>query len=119
MFLKDAEQQILIARINQDRDDAEDLNRKNSVYPVFSTFKPTNSKRVVASATCLIGGGVGGITPSTASMLEESPNYTVSHIRCSSRKGVVLIMSFRTGIWTTFAISMVSIFMIIITDIYL
>ncbi|GKT74202.1 major facilitator superfamily transporter [Colletotrichum tofieldiae] len=77
MFLKDAEQQILITRIDQDRDGAEDLNRKNSVYPVFSTFKPTNSKRVVASATCLIGGGVGGITPSTAFMLEESPNYTV------------------------------------------
>ncbi|KAJ3963096.1 hypothetical protein N0V92_000075 [Colletotrichum tropicale] len=72
--------------------------------PGVLTFQANNitshSKRAVASATCLIGGGVGGIIASTAFMAKESPHYT-------------------TGIWTTFAISMVSILMIIIMDIHL
>ncbi|KAJ0303781.1 hypothetical protein COL516b_006218 [Colletotrichum fioriniae] len=72
--------------------------------PGVLTFQANNitshSKRAVSSATCLIGGGLGGIIASTAFMSKESPHYT-------------------TGIWTTFAISMVSITMIIIMDIYL
>ncbi|KAI8293016.1 putative transporter [Colletotrichum sp. SAR 10_98] len=72
--------------------------------PGVLTFQANNitshSKRAVASATCLIGGGVGGIIASTAFMAKESPHYT-------------------TGIWATFAISMVSILMIIIMDIHL
>ncbi|KAF6816306.1 hypothetical protein CPLU01_13902 [Colletotrichum plurivorum] len=59
--------------------------------PGVLTFQANNitshSKRAVASATCLIGGGVGGIIASTAFMSQESPHYT-------------------TGVWTTFAISM-------------
>ncbi|KAF9872479.1 hypothetical protein CkaCkLH20_09976 [Colletotrichum karsti] len=72
--------------------------------PGVLTFQANNitshSKRAVASATCLIGGGVGGIIASTAFMSKESPHYT-------------------TGIWTTFAISMVSIVMIVIMDVHL
>ncbi|KAK1676397.1 major facilitator superfamily domain-containing protein [Colletotrichum godetiae] len=72
--------------------------------PGVLTFQANNitshSKRAVSSATCLIGGGLGGIIASTAFMSKESPHYT-------------------TGIWTTFAISMASITMIIIMDIYL
>ncbi|WYZ44603.1 hypothetical protein EsH8_VII_001039 [Colletotrichum jinshuiense] len=72
--------------------------------PGVLTFQANNitshSKRAVASATCLIGGGVGGIIASTAFMSKESPHYT-------------------TGIWTTFVISMVSILMIVIMDIHL
>ncbi|KXH60980.1 hypothetical protein CSAL01_10198 [Colletotrichum salicis] len=60
----------------------------------------SHSKRAVSSATCLIGGGLGGVIASTAFMSKESPHYT-------------------TGIWTTFAISVASITMIIIMDIYL
>ncbi|KAI3548104.1 hypothetical protein CSPX01_03271 [Colletotrichum filicis] len=59
--------------------------------PGVLTFQANNitshSKRAVSSATCLIGGGLGGIIASTAFMSKESPHYT-------------------TGIWTTFAISM-------------
>jgi hypothetical protein len=38
----------------------------------------THSKRAVASATCLIGGGVGGVIASSAFKSSESPQYTVS-----------------------------------------
>lgn len=51
--------------------------------PGVLTFQANNitshSKRAVASATCLIGGGVGGIIASTAFMAKESPHYTVSN----------------------------------------
>ncbi|EEY17427.1 conserved hypothetical protein [Verticillium alfalfae VaMs.102] len=71
--------------------------------PGVLTFQANNitshSKRAVASATCLIGGGVGGIISSVAFMAKESPHYT-------------------TGVWTTFGISMTSICMIIIMDLY-
>ncbi|KAH6889799.1 major facilitator superfamily domain-containing protein [Thelonectria olida] len=72
--------------------------------PGVLTFQANNitshSKRAVASATCLIGSGIGGIIAGTAYMSAESPHYT-------------------TGIWTTFSISMVSIAIIIATDLYL
>ncbi|KAF7553561.1 hypothetical protein G7Z17_g3528 [Cylindrodendrum hubeiense] len=72
--------------------------------PGVLTFQANNitshSKRAVASATCLIGGGIGGIIAGTAFKATESPHYT-------------------TGIWTTFAISMVSIVIIGLTDLHL
>ncbi|KAL3456990.1 major facilitator superfamily domain-containing protein [Aspergillus heterothallicus] len=72
--------------------------------PGVLTFQANNitshSKRAVASATCLIGGGVGGIIASVAFVSSESPGYT-------------------TGIWVTFAISMLSIALTIILDLYL
>ncbi|KAH6685013.1 major facilitator superfamily domain-containing protein [Plectosphaerella plurivora] len=71
--------------------------------PGVLTFQANNitshSKRAVASATCLIGGGVGGIISSVAFMAKESPHYT-------------------TGVWVTFGISMTSICMIAIMDVY-
>ncbi|KAL4926417.1 major facilitator superfamily domain-containing protein [Aspergillus undulatus] len=60
----------------------------------------SHSKRAVASATCLIGGGLGGIIASVTFKSEESPYYT-------------------TGIWVTFAVSIVSIVMILFMDVYL
>ncbi|KAK7415768.1 hypothetical protein QQX98_005681 [Neonectria punicea] len=72
--------------------------------PGVLTFQANNitshSKRAVASATCLIGSGIGGIIAGTAYKAAESPHYT-------------------TGIWTTFVISMVSIVIIILTDLHL
>ncbi|KAK7211756.1 hypothetical protein V2G26_018934 [Clonostachys chloroleuca] len=72
--------------------------------PGVLTFQANNimshSKRAVGTATCLIGGGVGGIIASSVFIAKESPHYT-------------------TGIWVTFAISMVSVSMITILDIYL
>ncbi|KAH7141912.1 major facilitator superfamily domain-containing protein [Dactylonectria macrodidyma] len=72
--------------------------------PGVLTFQANNitshSKRAVASATCLIGGGLGGIVASVAFTAKESPGY-------------------KTGIWTTFGISMVSISLICMTDFYL
>ncbi|PLB53868.1 MFS general substrate transporter [Aspergillus steynii IBT 23096] len=59
----------------------------------------SHSKRAVASATCLIGGGLGGIIASVAFKSDESPYYT-------------------TGIWVTFAITMVSIVMTLGLDFY-
>ncbi|KAI9373442.1 major facilitator superfamily domain-containing protein [Aspergillus egyptiacus] len=59
----------------------------------------THSKRSVASATCLIGGGLGGIIASVAFKSDESPYYT-------------------TGIWVTFGISMVSIVLNCTMDFY-
>ncbi|KAL5361542.1 major facilitator superfamily domain-containing protein [Aspergillus floccosus] len=59
----------------------------------------SHSKRGVASATCLIGGGLGGIIASVAFKSSESPQYT-------------------TGIWVTFGISIVSIIMTAIMDVY-
>ncbi|KAL4940432.1 hypothetical protein BDV06DRAFT_230316 [Aspergillus oleicola] len=59
----------------------------------------SHSKRAVASATCLIGGGLGGIIASVTFKSEESPYYT-------------------TGIWVTFAISIVSVVMTVIMDVY-
>lgn len=69
--------------------------------PGVLTFQANNitshSKRAVASATCIIGGGIGGIAASVAFKSSESPGY-------------------QTGIWTTFAVSMVSIALILIMD---
>ena len=71
--------------------------------PGILTFQANNitqhSKRAVASATCIIGGGVGGIIASVAFKSSESPAYT-------------------TGIWVTFAMSMVSITCIAIMDLH-
>ncbi|KAL0937141.1 uncharacterized protein CTRU02_206872 [Colletotrichum truncatum] len=69
--------------------------------PGILTFQANNitshSKRAVASATCVIGGEIGGIVASCAFVASESPHYT-------------------TGVWVTFALSMTSIIMIIILD---
>lgn len=69
--------------------------------PGVLTFQANNitshSKRAVASATCIIGGGIGGIAASVAFKSSESPSY-------------------ETGIWTTFGVSMVSIALIGIMD---
>ncbi|KAM0544185.1 hypothetical protein ACHAPJ_011936 [Fusarium lateritium] len=59
----------------------------------------SHSKRAVASATCLIGGGMGGIIASVVFMAKESPRYT-------------------TGVWVTFAMSMTSVALIVILDLY-
>ncbi|KXJ87239.1 retrograde regulation protein 2 [Microdochium bolleyi] len=72
--------------------------------PGVLTFQANNitshSKRAVASATCLIGGGLGGIIASLAFKSSESPKYT-------------------TGIFTTLGISLTSITLIIILDLHL
>ncbi|CRL17847.1 unnamed protein product [Penicillium camemberti] len=57
----------------------------------------SHSKRGVASATCLIGGGLGGIIASVSFKSDESPHYT-------------------TGIWVTFGITMVSICLTLMMD---
>ncbi|KAJ6138362.1 Major facilitator superfamily domain general substrate transporter [Penicillium samsonianum] len=57
----------------------------------------SHSKRGVASATCLIGGGLGGIIASVTFKSDESPHYT-------------------TGIWVTFGITMVSICLTLMMD---
>ncbi|OQD72209.1 hypothetical protein PENPOL_c001G10359 [Penicillium polonicum] len=57
----------------------------------------SHSKRGVASATCLIGGGLGGIIASITFKSDESPHYT-------------------TGIWVTFGITMVSICLTLMMD---
>ncbi|KAK2779892.1 hypothetical protein FQN53_001250 [Emmonsiellopsis sp. PD_33] len=71
--------------------------------PGVLTFQANNitshSKRSVASATCIIGGGLGGIFASIAFKSSESPKYT-------------------TGIWVTFAVSIASIILILIMDVY-
>jgi MFS family permease len=71
--------------------------------PGVLTFQANNitqhSKRAVASATCIVGGGLGGILASVAFKASESPDYT-------------------TGIWVTFGMSMVSIVCIIIMDLH-
>lgn len=71
--------------------------------PGVLTFQANNitqhSKRAVASATCIIGGGVGGIAASVAFKSNESPDYP-------------------TGIWVTFAMSMLSILLIGIMDLH-
>ncbi|RDW58993.1 uncharacterized protein DSM5745_11199 [Aspergillus mulundensis] len=59
----------------------------------------SHSKRAVASATCLIGGGLGGIIASVSFKSSESPYYT-------------------TGIWVTFGITMISICMNVMMDFY-
>ncbi|KAL2817480.1 major facilitator superfamily domain-containing protein [Aspergillus cavernicola] len=59
----------------------------------------SHSKRAVASATCLIGGGLGGIIASVSFKSSESPDYP-------------------TGIWVTFGISIASIVLTMIMDIY-
>lgn len=59
----------------------------------------SHSKRGVASATCLIGGGLGGIIASVTFKSDESPHYT-------------------TGIWVTFGITMVSICLTLMMDIH-
>ncbi|PGH10718.1 hypothetical protein AJ79_05309 [Helicocarpus griseus UAMH5409] len=71
--------------------------------PGVLTFQANNitsySKRSVGSATCIIGGGLGGIFASVAFKSNESPEYT-------------------TGIWVTFAVSIVSIILIFVMDFY-
>ncbi|KAJ5773402.1 hypothetical protein N7457_008298 [Penicillium paradoxum] len=57
----------------------------------------SRSKRGVASATCLIGGGLGGIIASITFKSDESPHYT-------------------TGIWVTFGVTMASIALIMMMD---
>lgn len=59
----------------------------------------SHSKRAVASATCLIGGGVGGIIASVTFKSDESPYYT-------------------TGIWVTFGVTMISVLMTAMMDLY-
>ena len=59
----------------------------------------SHSKRAVASATCLIGGGLGGIVASVSFKSSESPTYT-------------------TGIWVTFGVTMASVCMTVIMDVY-
>jgi hypothetical protein len=89
--------------------------------PLILTFQANNitshSKRAVASATILAGGGIGGILSGTVFMSSESPHYTV----CVP--GVFLTDSAnketKTGVWFTFACSIVSICLIIILDVYL
>ena len=41
----------------------------------------SHSKRAVASATCIIGGGIGGIIAGVAFKSSESPKYTVSRVQ--------------------------------------
>ncbi|KAI6361176.1 hypothetical protein MCOR25_006547 [Pyricularia grisea] len=71
--------------------------------PGILTFQANNiishSKRAVASATCMIGGGVGGIIASVAFVSKQSPRYL-------------------SGVWTTVALSLASILLIIIMDVY-
>lgn len=61
--------------------------------PGVLTFQANNitshSKRAVASATCLIGGGLGGIVASLAFKSSESPRYTVRHV--TSRHGGIIL----------------------------
>ncbi|KAJ5579324.1 hypothetical protein N7450_008191 [Penicillium hetheringtonii] len=71
--------------------------------PGVLTFQANNiishSKRAVASAICIIGGGVGGIVASCAFVASENPSYP-------------------TGVWVTFALSMTSVVLIIVLDLY-
>lgn len=61
---------------------------QQSCVPAVLTFQSNNitshSKRAVSSATCIIGGGVGGIIASVAFMSKESPHYTVSALNPTS-----------------------------------
>ncbi|KAL4887416.1 major facilitator superfamily domain-containing protein [Aspergillus karnatakaensis] len=72
--------------------------------PGVLTFQANNitshSKRAVASAVCMMGGGLGGIIAGCAFISSESPSYP-------------------TGVWVTFALSMTSIAMIVGMDLYL
>lgn len=43
----------------------------------FQANITSHSKRAVASATCLIGGGIGGVIASVVFMARENPHYTV------------------------------------------
>ena len=51
--------------------------------PGVLTYQANNitqhSKRAVATATCIIGGGIGGIIASVAYMAKEKPKYQVSN----------------------------------------
>ncbi|OCL01879.1 MFS general substrate transporter [Glonium stellatum] len=71
--------------------------------PGVLTFQANNivshSKRAVSSATCIIGGGVGGVLASVCFKSSESPKYT-------------------TGVFTTLAVSILSMACIAIMDIY-
>lgn len=53
------------------------------------TFQANNitqhSKRAIASATCLIGGGLGGIIAGVAFISSERPTYRVSDTRVLPR----------------------------------
>jgi len=85
----------------------------------------SQSKRSVASATCIIGGGVGGILASVAFKSNESPTYTVS-----ARIPLTLAPSYtklhrsarltyhKTGVFTTLACSIVSVILISIMTVY-
>ncbi|KAG4425578.1 hypothetical protein IFR04_001275 [Cadophora malorum] len=71
--------------------------------PGVITFQANNitshSKRAVAAATCMMGGGLGGIFASVAFKQTESPKYT-------------------TGIFVTLATSLTSIILVCIMDFY-
>jgi hypothetical protein len=64
----------------------------------------------------MMGGGVGGIVASCAFVARESPSYTVSILY--DFRGMILLTR-QTGVWVTFALSMSSVAMIVILDIYL
>ncbi|VUC20131.1 unnamed protein product [Clonostachys rosea] len=67
----------------------------------FQAYNITShSKRAVSAATCMMGGGFGGIIPRVAFIVSESPHYI-------------------TGIRTTFALSIASTTAIMITDLHL
>ncbi|OAL46786.1 retrograde regulation protein 2 [Pyrenochaeta sp. DS3sAY3a] len=72
--------------------------------PGVLTFQANNitqhSKRAIASATCLIGGGLGGIIAGVAFIAKERPTY-------------------RTGVFTTLGFSIASILLIVVLDIHL
>ncbi|EHY57969.1 putative transporter [Exophiala dermatitidis] len=71
--------------------------------PGVLTYQANNitrrSKRAVATATCMMGGGLGGIISGVAFKSSESPRY-------------------QTGIWTTLAMSIVSVILICIMSLH-
>ncbi|KAL6245207.1 hypothetical protein RBB50_007982 [Rhinocladiella similis] len=76
---------------------------KGNATRYFGAFLANNitrrSKRAVATAICLIGGGLGGIVSGVAFKSSESPRY-------------------ETGIWTTLAFSIVSVGLISIMSLH-
>ncbi len=95
--------------------------------PGVLTFQANNitshSKRSVAAATCMMGGGLGGILAGVSFKQIESPKYTVriscfpslqSRLWWACRK----LTTMKTGIFVTLATSIVSIILILIMDFY-
>lgn len=89
--------------------------------PGILTFQANNivshSKRAVASAICIIGGGIGGIIASSAFKANESPTYTVSPDVLRPNDVCPSLIE-QTGVWVSFAMSIASVVMIVILDIY-